>query len=314
MEEKKGLIFDIQGYSVHDGPGLRTLCFLCGCHLRCQWCANPESWLDRQNLLFVKSRCVHKETECTKCTNACKLKAISFGTEGEPVLNRAICKGCNSFACTGVCYKEALKVCGKYYSAGELLKIFNRDRQFWGERGGVTFSGGEPMYQSQFLLQVLEKCKEDYIHTGIETSAHIDTDTFLKVMNYIDFAFIDVKHMNSDTHLKNTGVRNDLILNNIETLIRSGWAGRLILRIPVITDFNDTEENMEETASFMKSLDLFEINLLPFHRLGESKWHQLGKDYPYNEQRVPDDEKMKKLQAIFLDDRIACYVGSETAF
>lgn len=313
MEENKGIVFDIQSYSVHDGPGCRTTCFMSGCSLKCEWCANPESWLYKQKIMFAEAKCKHNEG-CIRCEGVCSNKAISFNEDHKLILNWEVCRNCTTFECAKVCYNEALRVCGKYYTVTDLLKVLNRDREFWGSNGGVTFSGGEPFYQNEFLVATLKKCKEAYIHTAIETSAFIDTNIFLETMKYIDFAFIDVKHMDRDKHKEKTGVYNDLILKNIEALVNSGWTGRLVLRMPVIRDFNDTKENAIKTANFMKKLGIFEINILPFHRMGESKWIQLGKNYPYSKEEATGEEKMNKLQDLYLDSGIACYVGSDTAF
>jgi pyruvate formate lyase activating enzyme len=313
MEENKGIIFDIQSYSVHDGPGCRTTCFMSGCFLKCEWCANPESWLKEHKIMFAEAKCKHVKG-CIRCQDACNNKAISFNEDQKLILNWEACRSCTTFECAKACYNEALRICGKDYSVTDLLKVLNRDRQFWGSNGGVTFSGGEPFCQSEFLLEALKKCKESYIHTAIETSAFIDTNIFLEIMKYIDFAFIDVKHMNTDKHKEKTGVYNELILKNIEALVNSEWAGRLVLRMPVIHNFNDTEENAIETVDFMNNLGIYEINLLPFHRMGDSKWDQLGKNYLYSKEEATDEVKMNKLQDIYLDNGIACYIGSETVF
>jgi pyruvate formate lyase activating enzyme len=313
MEENKGIVFDIQSYSVHDGPGCRTTCFMSGCFLKCEWCANPESWLNNQKVMFSVTKCKHDQG-CIRCQEACNNKAISFDEDNKLILNWETCRKCTTFECAKTCYNEALRVCGKYYTVDDLFKVLNRDRQFWGKNGGVTFSGGEPLYQTKFLLATLKKCKEAYINTAMETSAFIDNYTFLEIMKYIDFAFIDVKHMNTNKHKEKTGVYNDLVLENIEALVNSDWPGRLVLRMPVIHDFNDTKENAIQTANFMTKLGLFEINLLPFHRMGDSKWNQLGESYSYSKEEATDDEKMSDLQDIYLDRGIACYVGSDTLF
>ena len=313
MEGNKGSLFDIQSYSVHDGPGCRTTCFMSGCNLQCEWCANPESWNISQKIMFAKAKCKHDQG-CIRCEGVCNSKAISFNQDQKLIMNWDVCRSCNTFECAHACYNEALRVCGKIYTVTDLLKILSRDREFWGKNGGVTFSGGEPFYQSDFLLATLKKCKEAFIHTAVETSAFVDTDIFLETMKYVDFAFIDVKHMNRDKHKEKIGAYNDLILKNIEALINSSWAGRLVLRMPVIYDFNDTEENATDTAKFMGKLGLYEINLLPFHRMGDSKWNQLGKKYAYSDEQATSEEKMNKLQELYLDRGIACYIGSETTF
>ena len=288
-----------------------------GCFLKCEWCANPESLEYKQKILFSDSKCKHKEG-CVRCKKVCPSDAITFDElncfSKKIDINRQLCDECTTFECSKACYNEAIRVCGKNYSVNELMNILNRDRQFWGQNGGVTFSGGEPFYQHEFLIAVLKRCKNSYIHTAIETTAFIDTEIFLNAMQYIDFAFIDLKHMNSNKHKEKTGAYNELILKNIEELVKSNWQGRLVIRTPIIKDYNDDYKNIIETADFMRKLGLFEINILPFHRMGDSKWSQLGKIYPYKEYEATNDEKMYELQTLFLDRGIACYVGSDTAF
>lgn len=313
MEENKGLIFDIQSYSVHDGPGCRTICFMSGCPLKCEWCANPESWHYGEKLMFSQSKCKSNKG-CKMCVDVCSQKSININEDKSLNINWEKCRGCNTFECTKACYYEALKLCGKWYDIDSLINILSRDRQYWGDTGGVTFSGGEPLLQSEFLIEVLKKCKGKYIHTAIETTAYKDTKTFLEVMKSINFAFIDVKHMDREKHKEKTGVYNDLILKNIEELAKSSWNGRLVLRMPIIRNFNDSDENIIKTAEFMNSLGLYEINILPFHRLGDSKWNQLGKVYTYKSEEGTPQDKMDYIQDLFLDREIACYVGHETNF
>ena len=313
MNEPKGTVFDVQSYSVHDGPGCRTTVFLKGCFLKCEWCANPESWKTQPEILFLESKCIG-EQGCKACLKACTQNALRQDLENKIIINRTICKDCTSFECTKVCYKEALRVCGKEYSTDALMTILNRDRMYWSGKGGVTFSGGEPLYQKDFLYEVLKRCKESHIHTAIETTAYLDTPIFLNIMRLVDFAFIDIKHMDSAKHYEKTGVYNELILNNIIALSKSDWKGRLVLRMPLIKDFNDSIENIKATRDFMKQYNLFEINLLPFHRLGESKWHQLGKKYTYKDDKATEDDLMEQFQDLFLDADIACYVAHNTLF
>jgi pyruvate formate lyase activating enzyme len=311
--EMKGLLFDIQGYSVHDGPGCRTVCFLNGCPLSCQWCANPESWPMKKNLMFMESKCKSPKA-CFRCGEACPKEAVRVDEQERLLFDREKCAACSTFECVEVCYLEALKVCGRYYTAEELMKIFQRDRQFWGIQGGVTFSGGEPLVQKDFLISLLKLCKDAYIHTAIETTAYGSMETFLEVMQYIDFAFIDMKHMDRDKHKEKTGVYNDCILENIRALTKAPWQGRLVLRMPLIEGYNDDKGHMKEIIRFMKETGLIEINILPFHRMGDSKWRQMGKSYSYSDQEPTSIEKLDTIQDIFLDAGIACYIGHETAF
>jgi pyruvate formate lyase activating enzyme len=307
-----GAVFDIQSYSVHDGPGCRTTVFLAGCFLKCRWCANPESWNFSEQLMFASSKCRHREG-CTKCIRVCGRQGL-FAADGEIRLDRQKCLSCKDFACAGACPTEALKVCGRRYTADELMAVICRDRDFWGPGGGVTFGGGEPFYQKDFLATVVRRCKEAGLHTAIETTAHVATPDFLATMAWIDFAFIDAKNMDSLKHREQTGVGNELILKNIAALARSGWSGRLVLRMPVIRDFNDSWKNIAAVADFMDELGLYEINILPFHRLGDSKWAQLGRRYPYKDHEPTAPGTMEEIQNYFLARKIACYSGSDTPF
>ncbi len=321
MNEEKGLIFDIQGYSVHDGPGCRTLVFLKGCPLDCAWCSNPEGKQFKQEIMYRATKCTHLTQGCERCISACPEGAIrknpseNGDKEANPlILDRSKCRSCRDFDCAAVCYFEALKICGRWYTVSELMRILKRDQQYWGGQGGVTFSGGEPLMQRRFMRAVLEACRDAYIHTAVETSAYIESGAFLELMKFVDWAFIDIKHMDPEKHKIGTGVSNELILSNIALLARSGWSGRLIIRMPVIPGFNDDDENILKTAEFLRQVGLVEMNILPFHRLGDSKWSQLGEAYPYRDYEGTPEEKLAHLQKLLLDQRIACYVGSETPF
>lgn len=313
-----GEIFDIQAYSVHDGPGCRTLVFLSGCPLRCEWCANPEGLEKRNRNLYRVTKCIHRTRNCERCIAACPHQAVASNPDLDSEIPLLIdwdkCYQCTTLECTQACLEDAFKVCSKKYTVRELLAIFNRDRHFWAGKGGVTFSGGEPMYQYEFLQAVLKSCREVYIHTAIETSGFASREVYLNTMNLIDFAFNDLKHIDSAKHQEKTGVSNEQILGNIEALARSNWPGRLVLRSPIIEDFNDTAENMLGIAEFMKRVGLEEFNLLPFHRLGDSKWKQCGMEYPYTFYEATPPEKLRALQKILLDQGIKAYVGSSTPF
>lgn len=312
----KALIFDIQGFSVHDGPGSRTLIFFTGCPLECTWCANPEGLEARRKLMFVPRKCKRGKYECTRCVEACPKGAVMLGdaSSDQPILlDYELCDHCETFECTEVCYAESLKVSGMWVTMEELQETIERDRKYWSE-GGVTFSGGEALMQHRFVRELAKWCKEQHIHTAIETTAYADREAFLSVMEFIDFAFIDVKCMDPAVHRAKTGVDNQRILDNIAALVESGWKGRLILRMPVIRGVNDDDENIQRLADFMDSLGLFEVNILPFHRLGDSKYNQLGKTYEYSDEQPTPPEKLEHIQGMFLDRGIACYVAEEVMY
>lgn len=307
------MIFDIQGFSVHDGPGCRTTIFMSGCPLSCSWCANPESWAKKPSIMYSELSCRYKNG-CSLCRNKCTRNALSFGRENKPILNLSTCKSCTDFKCTEACYYNALKVCSREYNLEELINLLKRDAGNWGGKGGVTFSGGEPLVQSSFLLQALKQCKENKFHTAIETSGYAEKSMFLEAMKFIDFAFIDIKHMDRERHREKTGVYNDLILSNVAALRNSSYPGRIVIRMPVIKGFNDGEENISKLIEFMNYNELIEINLLPFHRMGQSKWIQLGREYEYIEGGEVTKFELELIQDKFLENNIACYVGHDTFF
>lgn len=219
-----------------------------------------------------------------------------------------------TFDCTVICPNNALKQCVKEYTVDELVAVLRRDFNNWGPAGGVTFSGGDPLLHHEFLMQVLNKCHALQIDTAIETSGYAKLEIFLEIMEHIHFAFIDIKNMDREKHREGTGVYNDLVLSNIEALKRFGWKGRLVLRQPTISGYNDSEENARNLIEFMHKNTLYEINLLKFHKLGLTKWEQLGKQCEYSECGDMTDEKMEQLQALYLDHDIACYIGDNTPF
>jgi pyruvate formate lyase activating enzyme len=308
-----GLIFDIQGFSVHDGPGCRTSIFFSGCPLKCNWCANPESWTPQKHIMVAENVCKW-EKGCRACKGACPYGSIKFNENGKQEITWDICKKCETFDCVNICPNNALKQCVKEYTVDEIMTILRRDFSNWGPDGGVTFTGGDPLMHHEFLVEVLKKSKEFQIHTAIETSGYAKQEVFLEVLKYIDFAFIDIKNMDREKHKQGTIVHNDLILSNIEALSKSGWKGRLVLRQPTIAGYNDSDENAYKLIEFMNKNSLYEINLLKFHRLGETKWNQLGEEYEYNDHGDMAQGKMEHLQELYLDNNIACYIGDNTPF
>lgn len=310
-DSRRGLVFDIQGFSVHDGPGCRTLVFLGGCPLRCAWCANPEGAGSKPQLLYRRSRC---NCRTQGCKSACPHGAISNDSAGGIVIDRKFCESCEDPICIRSCYQEALVLCGSMMNAQEVVGIIKRDSFFWGDDGGITLGGGDPVAQPEFAEEILATCQAEGIHTAIETSACAAADRFLSLMQHVRFAFIDVKHMNPQDHISGTGVDNRAILANIRALSCSNWNGRLVIRIPLIPGFNDTPTNLQETATFMSTLGLKEVQILPFHRLGESKYRQLGLEWKLSETAPPSQEMLATAQKVLQTNGIQCYVGHEAPF
>ncbi len=264
-------------------------------------------------MMFRRTKCVPGHY---RCAAACPQSAVSVDADSGryPVFDRSVCARCETMDCVRACLKEALKIVGRTFSVDDLMKILLRDQGYWGKDGGATFTGGEPLQQKEFLLAVLEKCRSKYIHTAVETSAYAETETFLAVQKLTDWMFIDLKHMDGAAHERETGVSNEMILKNITAAASAAWDGRLVIRVPVIPGFNDDRENLAATAAFMKRNGLDEVNLLPFHRLGSSKYTQLGLKYKYAGTDAPSAERMARAAAIFEAAGLRCSLGSQTPF
>lgn len=305
-----GLVFDIQAHSVHDGPGTRTTVFLNGCPLSCEWCCNPEGLHRQPVLLHREVRCIG----CGQCVQACGQGAVTLGPAGLPVFDRARCAVCAAPVCVEQCYHEGLALSGKRYGVEQLVALLQRDRPYWGSRGGVTFSGGEPLYQKDFILALLGRCRELGIHVCLETTACVAPDHFMAAAALADWLFVDLKHLDPEAHRRRTGSDNRLILENLQRFGASDLASFGVVRIPVIPHWNDSEANLRASARFVRGCGLEVINLLPFHRLGESKWRQLGRDYPFAQQPGVGLGELAQAAQWIREEGLVCYVGWETPF
>jgi len=304
----KGYIFDIQGFSVFDGPGCRTLIFLQGCTLDCKWCSNPEGIIPRPTPLFNASKCIRDEN----CIKNCKQAALEI-IDDQLVISRDVCLKCTSYDCVENCYTGALQICGKEISTNDLLVQIQRDRQYWGKSGGVTLTGGEPLLQLDFVLDMLQKCHDSYIHTAIETCGNVPWENFENILPYTDWVFYDIKHMDTGLHKKLTGSNNKRILENAVKLAEV-FLGRLIFRLPVIPGFNDSLENIRETATFIRNTGKSELNILPLHHLGSEKYYLLNLPYQAGDIPIPSHEDLKEIEKEFLAQKITCYRGNDTPF
>ena len=274
MDENKltGRLYDIQGFSVQDGPGVRTTAFLKGCPLRCPWCHSPESQEFYPQLSWIGLRCQGIELCQSRCMKACPKGAIELGdiredpVKGEKIqmihVKRDICDNCGK--CADVCYPAALYMCGKDYTVDELVRRLLQDKSFYETSGGgVTISGGEALSQPEFTLAVLKRLKEEGIHTALDTTGYASWATVEKVLPYVDLFLYDLKHMDSEKHKAVIGVPNEPILDNAKRLAAAG--AKLQVRIPVIPMFNNDEANIRKTAEFCKSLGdaVVSVQLLP---------------------------------------------------
>ena len=297
------IIFDIERNSFVDGPGIRTTVFLKGCNLRCAWCHNPESQWPAPQMLYFQDKC----TGCGKCEKVCP-------TPGKCTL----CGRCQIF-----CPVDARKVCGKEYSVEEVWKEMEKDIPFYrNSGGGVTFSGGESMLQSDFLEEILKRCKENGIHTAVDTAGHVAFESFEKVLPYTDLFLYDIKCFDTETHRKYVGVGNERIKENLRKLIVAG--ANVWIRIPVVPGVNDSVEEMRQIRDFLEKCGgmtqgeeefrqcggmvqgeedfrqrggIHRVELLPYHAMGENKYRAIGMDPVVF--GVPDAEKMEVLREIF---------------
>ena len=288
---EQGLIFNIQRYSIHDGPGIRTTVFFKGCPLHCRWCSNPESINSVPEIVFRSTRC----DGCGRCVKACVPGALKL--DGNQVeIDREKCDLC--FKCVTACYAESLETTGRYYSLEEVLDEASRDEPFYhNSGGGVTLSGGEPLFQPEFAINLLKACKTKGLHTTLDTSGQVKWEVLEKALPYVDIVMYDIKHVGSDLHRQGTGAGNELILENLRRIAGYGKV-RLWIRLPVIPGFNDSREHFEKLAAAIKGLPAEKVSLLTYHEWGKPKYEALGREYQMKGTEAPTAVKMEQLAEI----------------
>jgi pyruvate formate lyase activating enzyme len=270
-------VFDIQKFSVIDGPGIRTTVFFKGCNLRCEWCHNPESQHAYREMLFREERC----RDCGKCTAVCPSPQGCI-----------LCGKCERY-----CPTQAREIAGREYSIEALFTEILADRLFYETSGGgVTFSGGECMLQIDALSELLRLCRENGIHTAVDTAGCVPWESFQRVLPYTDLFLYDVKCIDEALHIKGTGVSNRLILENLCRLSQE-TDRRIIVRVPVIGGYNDTDGEIRRIADFLAPLRIESAELLPYHSMGEQKYRALGREAQHF--TVPDAERMERFRTMF---------------
>jgi pyruvate formate lyase activating enzyme len=295
---ENGTIFDIKKYSINDGPGIRTTVFFSGCPLSCWWCHNPESQSLAPDFLYRQNRCLL----CGACAEVCPEGAIalecgsSASAYAEVELRRSVatdrekCTGCQT--CISVCYSGARQFSGQDMSVDEVMAQVKREIPFYDESGGgVTFSGGEPLMQPSFLSALLTACREQEIHTTVDTSGFANWNVFEQIREKVDLFLYDLKHMDSVRHREVTGVPNEVILDNLQKLAERGH--KILVRIPLIPGINDDEENLGASGQFLASLpNLQGVELMGYHDIAQAKYQALGWDYKLPNTRPPTEEAM----------------------
>ena len=285
-----GRVFNIQRFSIYDGPGIRTAVFFAGCNLKCLWCHNPESIPSKQQLQYNADSCIL----CGKCAVLCKNNAHSFDGDNTHIFERSRCVTC--MKCVSECYAEALVPVYRELDAAQLEKSILTDEPYFKQSGGgVTFTGGEPMLQLEFLLEILKRCKNRGIHTAVDTAGAVDFTNFEKILPYCDLFLYDIKAADNDLHKKLTGVTNIQILENL-TRLSSLENTQIWVRVPVIPNAN--VDDMSDIAKFLRPFNIQKCELMPYHKLGEGKYKSLGIDEKYTFD-TPSDELMDDIRNLF---------------
>ncbi|MCK4392456.1 glycyl-radical enzyme activating protein [Candidatus Bipolaricaulota bacterium] len=295
----EGLIFDIQRSRLDDGPGIRTTVFLKGCPLRCVWCSNPESQRSSPEIMYNAN--LHIDG-CEECIKTCPANAMEKDERQGIKISRDLCKvKCNE--CAKVCYSNALTVIGQRVSVEEVLKAVEKDIPFYrSSDGGVTISGGEPLAQPEFTREILKACKERGIHTVLDTSGYGQWSDLEKIIKYVDITLYDIKHMNPLKHKAYTGASNELILENVRRMGQKKMP--IIIRLAIIPKINDLEENINELIELTKEVLALRVDLLPYHRLGVSKYKMLGREYRLDGLDPPTREHLKRIRDLLISRKV----------
>lgn len=287
-----GLVFNIQRFSIQDGPGIRTTVFLKGCNLRCFWCHNPESLEKKPQIQYFQQKCI----QCGKCLLCCPVQAHQI-IQGNKIFDRDKCIQCGN--CAENCYAEALVMTGKETEIEEVMAEILRDELFYkNSGGGVTFSGGEPFLQKDFLKELLIRCKEEGLHTAVESALNISWETLQEIKPYIDLFLVDIKVMDEKMHQAVTGASNNKILQNLKMLAKE--AVNLRIRIPVIPGVNDNLNEMDKIADFLKELKgVHNVELMPYHSMAQGKYESLAMDNKSKGYTPPPEEFLKSAIDLF---------------
>ena len=292
MENLVGTVFNIQRYSIDDGPGVRTTVFFKGCPLTCDWCSNPESQNPIPEVSWRYTSC----KQCGTCVNACPEKALTLG-DGDIRVEHKKCKLCGK--CVDVCLQEALSISGKQMTVDEVFNVVKRDFDYYeASGGGVTASGGEILGQADFVSALFKKCREENIGTCADTSGFGDPAALKKILQHADIVLYDLKHMDPGEHTRACGQSNELILSNLGTAFKSD--AEVVVRVPLIPEYNTSDEALNAIAQAVCELARdSEVNIMPYHRYGANKYRMLGKTYLLEDLRELTHQEKTRAKEIF---------------
>jgi pyruvate formate lyase activating enzyme len=300
---EKGLIFNIQRFSIHDGPGIRTTIFMKGCPLRCRWCSNPESQDFSPNLMARDINC----RACGACVEACPEGAIILDREQGRRIHWEECTQC--LECVNACVYDSLRQCGNEMTVEEVLDEVLRDEAFYrNSGGGMTVSGGEALSQGEFVADLLGAAKDAGLHTALDTTGYAPWEKLERTIPFVDLILWDIKHLDSREHKWGTGLENEVILENLKRA--SGLSKAIWLRMPLIKDFNDSEAHIRKVIALGKEIGAEKISLLPYHEGGKTKCEQMGRVYPFPEGESPTDEEIEQLKGIIENEGLKVSIGS----
>ncbi|MFC1924380.1 glycyl-radical enzyme activating protein [Chloroflexota bacterium] len=303
LDGLKGRVFNIQRYSTDDGPGIRSTVFLKGCPLRCLWCSNPESQKSYPEVGHRDALC----QQCSTCVKTCSVAAISLNPDGKGVtIDRSLCNNCGE--CVGVCPQGALTMHGRDISVGEVLEEVKRDEMFYRNTGGgVTASGGEPLFQADFVAALFERCHQVGIPTALDTSGHASRSALKQVLAQTDLVLYDLKCMDNDDSLVAVGQPNKLMLQNAEYVLKSDVP--VIIRIALIPGITEKTENLQKIAEFVRRVNpSTPVNVLPYHRLGMSKFRMMDMNYELGDLEPIPEERLSEVADIFDSLKLECEI------
>ena len=302
MDNLEGIVFNIQRYSIDDGPGVRSTVFLKGCPLICTWCSNPESQNPLPEITWRYTSCKH----CGTCAAVCPKKAITL--EGDDVkIDRKACTVCG--ICVDACVPEALNISGKRMTVEEVFNVVKRDYDYYeASGGGVTASGGEILMQPDFVAALFKRCRNEGIGTCADTSGFGGNEAFKKILEYSDLVLFDLKHMDPVEHMRECGQSNELILSNLDVAVKS--SAQIIIRVPLIPDFNTSDEALSAIAqAVVEKISDAEVDIMPYHRYGANKYRMIGMKYTLDELRELLQQEKTHAKEIFESYGLKCEVS-----